>query len=152
MDDEIDRIREAKREELRERIAQRSSSSAPEMETASRSDSPTRTADEPIAIDGVDHLETILERNPLVLVDFYADWCGPCQMLAPILERIADQTPAVVAKVDTDTHPPLAEQYAIRGLPTLVVTVDGEPVDRLIGMQSEEHIRRTIERYTPTDQ
>ncbi|TQR21944.1 hypothetical protein C9J85_19490 [Haloferax sp. wsp5] len=71
--------------------------------------------------------------DDVVLVDFYADWCGPCKQLEPAVERIAAGTAATVAKVDIDANQQLAAKYGVRSVPTLLLFVDGEPVERLVG-------------------
>ena len=121
--EDIDDIRERKREELR-----------------SKAGSP----DDPVHVEGGDHLEELLEDNPVVLVDFYADWCGPCKMLEPTVEEIAAETDAAVLKVDIDAHQDLAGQYQVQGVPTLYVFVDGEPADRMVGVQDEATLREKI--------
>ena len=131
--DELERIRAAKREQLRERA---------EQDTRQAS-----SASAPISIDSPAHLQEVLETHSVVLTDFYADWCGPCQMLAPTLETIAAQTPATVAKIDTEALPALAQQYGVRGLPTLVLFVDAEPAEQLVGMQQEARLRSVIDRH-----
>jgi thioredoxin len=71
-----------------------------------------------------------------VLVDFYADWCGPCQMMSPILEQVNAQLQGRirVVKIDTEKYPQLATQYRIEALPTLMVFKQGQPVDRIEGV------------------
>ncbi|MGF1480121.1 MAG: thioredoxin [Cyanophyceae cyanobacterium] len=71
-----------------------------------------------------------------VLVDFYATWCGPCQMMAPILEQVKAHfgSQLKVVKVDTDKYPALASQYQIQALPTLVLFKNGQPVERIEGL------------------
>ncbi len=80
-----------------------------------------------------------------MLVDFYAPWCGPCQVMAPILEQVNAQmkNQVRVVKINTETYPDLASQYQIYALPTLVVFKDGQPVDRIEGvMQAKQIIQR----------
>jgi putative thioredoxin len=88
-------------------------------------------------------------RNMPVLVDFWADWCGPCKMLSPVLERIAADYAgrARVVKVDTEAEPALASRHGIRSLPTLRAFRHGQPVDEIIGVQPESAIRAMLERY-----
>jgi thioredoxin len=80
-----------------------------------------------------------------VLVDFYATWCGPCQMMAPILEKVNAQLKGrlQVVKIDTDKYPHLASQYQIQALPTLVLFKNAQPVERIEGvLQSDQLIQR----------
>jgi len=81
--------------------------------------------------------EEMLSGSDLpVLVDFYADWCGPCQMMAPILEQVNTHLHGRlrVVKIDTEKYPQLASQYGIAALPTLVLFKQGQPVDRIEGV------------------
>lgn len=90
--------------------------------------------------------EELLSGSELpVLVDFYASWCGPCQMMAPILEQVNTQMKQQlrVVKIDTDKYPQLASQHRIHALPTLVLFKGGKPVDRIEGvMQAPSLIQR----------
>jgi thioredoxin len=85
-----------------------------------------------------------------VLVDFYADWCGPCQMMVPILEQVNAQlqNSLRVVKIDTEKYPALASQYQINALPTLVLFKQGQPVERIEGVmqapQLVEHLKNFI--------
>src|SRR6056297_2642448 len=103
---------------------------------------------EPLHVDGQADLDATVDENDVVLADFYADWCGPCKMLEPVVETIAAETDAAVAKVDVDANQPLAAEYGVRGVPTLVLFADGEPVERLVGVQDESRLRTTVESYT----
>jgi thioredoxin len=77
-----------------------------------------------------------------VLVDFYADWCGPCQMMVPILEQVNAQLQGRlrVVKIDTEKYPQLATQYGIAALPTLVLFKQGQPVDRIEGVVQSQQL------------
>jgi thioredoxin len=85
-----------------------------------------------------------------VLVDFYADWCGPCQMMTPILEQVNAHLNGRlrVVKIDTEKYPHIATQYRIEALPTLVLFKQGQPVDRIEGVvqtpQLVEHLKTII--------
>jgi len=84
----------------------------------------------------------------VVLVDFYADWCGPCQMMEPAVEAIANDTDAAVLKVDVDQHQALAGEYGVQGIPTLLVFVDGELAERMVGAQTEAALTDAVAEHT----
>ena len=89
----------------------------------------------------------VLQSDVPVLVDFYADWCGPCRMLAPALEQLAAETPdARVVKVDVDENPRLAQQYGISSIPSVKVFRDGRIVDQHVGLASKEQMQRMLSR------
>ena len=76
-----------------------------------------------------------------VLVDMYADWCGPCKMMAPVVEEIAAEHPEIrVGKVDVDAENDLAAQYGIMSIPTLVVIREGKTAGTLVGVQSKQRV------------
>ena len=103
--------------------------------------------DEPIHVRSGDDLEGIVASGGVVLADFYADWCGPCRMLEPIVEAVAVETAATVAKVDIDEQRGLAAEYAVQSVPTMVLFADGEPVERLVGVKSKEELTELVEGY-----
>lgn len=84
--------------------------------------------------------EKVLGAKVLVLVDFWAPWCGPCQMQGPIVEEVAKELePKVkVGKLNVDENPNTASQYQIMSIPTLIIFKDGKVTERLIGLQSKE--------------
>ena len=118
------------------------------MATDTASDTGTATTNEPLHVDGQSQLDDVVTEHDVVLVDFYADWCGPCQMLEPIVETLAAETGATVAKVDVDANQQLAGAYGVRGVPTLVLFADGEQVEEIVGLQGEDKLRALIESYT----
>ncbi len=88
----------------------------------------------------------IYGSEKLVIVDFYADWCGPCQNIAPILEEIASENSGVrIAKVNVDYEVTLASMFGIEYLPTLVMVNDGQIVQELVGFMSKEELMMIIE-------
>jgi len=91
--------------------------------------------------------ETI--KNGVVLVDFWATWCGPCKMLAPNVEEIAKEYEgrAVVGKVDVDENPDLAERFGIMSIPALFVFVNGEVKEKLIGYRLKMQIAEVLDKY-----
>jgi thioredoxin 1 len=118
------------------------------MATDTAADAGTGAANEPLHVDGEAHLDDVVAATDVVFVDFYADWCGPCRMLEPVVERLAAETDATVAKVDVDANQQLAAAYGVRGVPTLVLFADGEPVEEIVGVQGEERLRSLVESHT----
>jgi thioredoxin len=93
--------------------------------------------------------DMIANSDLLVLVDFYATWCGPCQMMSKILEQVNSelQGQLKIIKIDTDRYPQIASQQHIQALPTLVIFKDGKPVDRLEGVLSAEQLIDRIGKF-----
>lgn len=82
----------------------------------------------------------------VVLVDFYADWCGPCRMLAPVIEDLAQEMKGkvTVAKVDTDQSVSVASKYEVTSIPTLILFKNGEPVKRVVGLKDLDSLRKMV--------
>ncbi|MFB6102690.1 MAG: thioredoxin [Haloplanus sp.] len=131
--EDIERIRAQKREQLEQ-----------DLEGDGTDTAPT----DPIHVEGAAHLDDLTSEYDVVLADFYADWCGPCQMLEPVVESLAEETPAAVAKVDVDANQALATQYGVRGVPTLLLFADGEAVEQMVGVQEQTRLATLIEQYT----
>ena len=88
-----------------------------------------------------DNINEILASEKRVLIDFYADWCGPCQMIAPFIEQIANEHPEyVVAKVNVDEETELAAEYDVRGIPLLMVFENGEVIRQAAGTRPKQAI------------
>jgi thioredoxin 1 len=85
----------------------------------------------------------------LVLVDFWAEWCGPCRRLAPTVDALASDYDgrATVAKMNVDENPNVPSRFAIRGIPTLLLFKDGQVAETIVGLHSKEDIAATIERH-----
>lgn len=90
----------------------------------------------------------VLQSDRPVLVDFWAEWCAPCRMLAPTIEAVGQQfiESAYVVKLNVDDNPATAGTYGIKGIPTLILFKEGKEVERVVGATSKETISRLIER------
>lgn len=89
----------------------------------------------------------VLDSSQKVLIDFYADWCGPCKMMGPVVEEIAEEHSDVkVVKINVDNAEDIAIKYQIMSIPTLVVVKGGQEVNRSIGLISKEKIEELIEK------
>ncbi len=105
--------------------------------------------DEPFHVTDAAFEKTVLQ-NPLpVIVDFWAPWCGPCKMIAPMLEKIAKEYAGklVVAKVNTDENPKYAMQYGVQGIPTLLFIYGGKVVHRQVGALPERMLREAVTQF-----
>ena len=88
-----------------------------------------------------------LSKNHLVLVDFWATWCGPCRMMAPVIGELASELPDVVfAKLNVDENPDVVMDLGIQAIPTLILYKDGEIVERVVGVSAKQALKAIIEK------
>ena len=93
-----------------------------------------------------DNYASVTAENSLVLLDFWAVWCGPCKMIAPILAEIAgERDDVVIGKVDVDSEMELAMQFGVASIPTLVVIRNGQPVNKAVGYMPKEKVLALLE-------
>ncbi|MFB6201205.1 MAG: thioredoxin [Halorhabdus sp.] len=131
--EDIDAIKQRKKEQLMQQ----------EESESSQQDAPN----EPIHVESTDEFNALLQQHDVVFVDFYADWCGPCKMLEPIVEDLATETDAAIAKVDVDAHQQLASQFQVRGVPTTILFADGDVAEQVVGVRDKSHYASLIERH-----
>ena len=131
---ELDRIRQMKKEKiLKEIVHSPSNMNAPKT---------------PVHLDADTFDSTISKSETPVLVDFWAPWCGPCRMVAPILDRIAEKYSGrlLVAKLNTDDHPAIAQKFNITGIPTMIFFDKGQAVKQLVGALPENRLSDEIDK------
>ncbi|NMM65755.1 thioredoxin [Clostridium sp. P21] len=92
----------------------------------------------------------VLNSDGAILVDFFAEWCGPCKMVAPVLEELSTEMEgkARIFKVDVDKSGDLAERYGISGVPTLIIFKYGKEVDKIVGFQPKETLKAKLQQYS----
>lgn len=95
------------------------------------------------------NLDELKAQGKLVIVDFWATWCGPCQRLGPIVEELATEYSdrAIIGKCNVDEEEDLPAEYGVRNIPYLLFLKDGQPVDKIVGAQSKDKIKEVIEKY-----
>ncbi|MEU5992249.1 thioredoxin [Spirillospora sp. NPDC047418] len=101
----------------------------------------------PITVTDATFADEVLKSDTPVLVDFWADWCGPCRMIAPILEQIAQEKDGKlkIAKMDYDANPKTPNEFGVMGLPTLVLFKGGEAVQQIVGAKPKRALLKDIE-------
>ena len=102
---------------------------------------------EPIAVDDSNFDQIVLQADIPVLVDFWAAWCGPCRMVAPVVEELAQEYEGKIsfAKVDVDQNPKTASRYGIMSIPTLLLFKKGEPVSHIVGLRPKAELKQSLD-------
>ncbi|MEQ9357923.1 thioredoxin [Coleofasciculus chthonoplastes] len=102
-----------------------------------------------VAVTDASFKQDVLDSDVPVLVDFWAPWCGPCRMVAPVVDEIAQQYEGQikVVKLNTDENPNVASQYGIRSIPTLMIFKGGDRVDMVVGAVPKTTLANTLEKY-----
>ena len=94
-----------------------------------------------------DYLENVKNSGKIIFLDFYADWCGPCRMLSPVVDEFAEENPDfVVGKINVDKEPELSEEFGVSSIPMLVVMKDGKILNKSVGAKSKQQILEMIEK------
>lgn len=117
------------------------------IEDSSNTEASDAEISEPINVGDSNFNQLVLKSDKLVIVDFWATWCGPCKMIAPILKNIAKeyQGKVIVAKVDVDKNQAVSSRYNIQNLPTTMFFKNGQPVDQLVGALPKEVFVNKVE-------
>lgn len=98
-----------------------------------------------VEINSHEELEDTIEDNEKLLVDFYADWCGPCKMMEPTIEEISEEKELTVAKIEIDKNQHIAAQYGVQSVPTYILYEKEEAVKQMVGYQEKENMVSEIE-------
>ncbi len=105
----------------------------------------------PVVVTDESFEDEVLESSLPTLNDFWAEWCGPCKMIAPILKELAAEYDGrlKITKLDVDENPTTAGAYGVQSIPTLILFKDGRPVERIIGYQPKDRLLRQISGHLP---
>jgi thioredoxin 1 len=102
---------------------------------------------EPISVNDANFDQTVLKADIPVLVDFWATWCAPCRMVAPVVEELATEYEGRVnfAKLDVDQNPKTASKYSVMSIPTLIIFKKGEPVSHVVGFRPKAELKQSLD-------
>lgn len=89
----------------------------------------------------------IVSGNSLVLVDFWAEWCGPCRMLSPILEEISNETGLLIGKLNVDENPKKSSEFGVKSIPSMVLFKDGSPVHTIVGAMPKHRLLKELSEW-----
>jgi thioredoxin 1 len=101
----------------------------------------------PVEIDDAKFDELVLKAELPVLVDFWAPWCGPCRMVAPVVDELAEDYEGKISftKVNVDENPKTASQYGVMSIPTLIIFKDGKPLSNIVGFKPKEELKKSLD-------
>ena len=101
----------------------------------------------PVEIEEATFDESVIKANVPVLVDFWAPWCGPCRMVAPVVEELAEEYDGKVdfVKINVDDNPKVTSQYGVMSIPTLIIFKDGQPVSNIVGFRPKDELKKSLE-------
>ncbi|MEM3885271.1 MAG: thioredoxin [Nitrososphaerota archaeon] len=135
-DDELEKIKQRKLAELMKKIS------------GIKGGFVTQTPSEPVTLTD-ENFDSFISSNRLAVVDFWAEWCAPCRMLAPVIKELAKEYAGKITfgKLNVDENPKTAMKFGIMSIPTLIVFKDGQPVDMIIGAVPKRQIEVRLNRY-----
>jgi thioredoxin 1 len=93
------------------------------------------------------NFQEVLDKNSLVLIDFWADWCGPCKKVSPILDEISESHGLPVGKLNIDENPEKTQEYSVHSIPTMVLFRDGTPVHTVLGAKPKHMLLKELEEW-----